>query len=292
MVKLLAERAAAKLNLSLRVTGRRPDGYHELDSIFLPLALSDAVSLELRTGAEASVRLLCDAPGLGDEANNLASRAAKAFLAEFAIEAAVLIHLDKRIPVGAGLGGGSSDAGTVLRIIARLARIDAPDRLRKIALGLGADVPYFLDPRPARVRGIGEQIAPIGGVVAMPLVLAIPPFAIATAGVFRALKKESWSGAADAADVAALVRGTITKAAIVNDLTSVAAIEHPQIAELTSLLETLGARAAQMTGSGSAVFGIFATRDEAEHAARTAERGAPDTKFVVTETIASPPGST
>jgi len=287
MVKLLAERAAAKINVFVRVTSRRADGYHVLDSIFLPIALADSVSIEYRDGAGRSVRLLCDAPELGDPSTNLASRAATAFLDEFNLDAAVLIRLQKQIPVGAGLGGGSSDAGAVLRMLARLARIETPAELHRIAVGLGADVPFFLDPRPAHVTGIGEKIALLDSVAAMPVVLAIPPFGIATAGVFRALKKENWSGPVDAAAINSVRRGAITPAIAVNDLASVAAAQHPEIATLTALLESLGARAAQMTGSGSAVFGIFASAGEAERAAHSARERMPDTRFIVTETIAS-----
>ena len=288
MVKLLAERAAAKINFFLRVIGRRADGYHELDSIFLPIALADSVSIEYRVGANRSVRLLCDAAELGDPATNLASRAATAFLNDFNLDASVLIRLDKQIPVGAGLGGGSSDAGAVLRMMARLARIDAPAELHRIAVALGADVPFFLDPRPARVTGIGEKITPLDGIAAMPLVLAIPPFEIATAGVFRALKKENWSGPANAADIDAIRRGEITSAIMINDLASVATAQHPEISALLELFKSLGARAAQMTGSGSAVFGVFASAAEAKGVAAMAKNRTPDTAFLVTEAAASP----
>ncbi|HUA36130.1 MAG TPA: 4-(cytidine 5'-diphospho)-2-C-methyl-D-erythritol kinase [Candidatus Binataceae bacterium] len=287
MVKLLAERAGAKINLFLRVTGRRADGYHELDSIFLPIALADSVSIEYRDGVGRSVRLLCDATELGDPATNLASRAATAFQNQFNLDASVLIRLDKRIPVGAGLGGGSSDAGAVLRMMARLARIDAPAELHRIAISLGADVPFFLDPRPARITGIGEKLATLEGIGSMPLVLALPPFGIATAGVFRVLKKENWRGPAEAADIEAVRRGDITSAIAVNDLAAVAAEQHPEISTLIELLKSLGACAAQMTGSGSAVFGIFGSRDEAERAAQAAQQRAPKTRFVVTATIGS-----
>jgi 4-diphosphocytidyl-2-C-methyl-D-erythritol kinase len=283
MVKLVAERAVAKINLFLRVVGRRPDGYHQLDSIFLPVLLADEVRLELRTPAERSVRLICDAPALGDEASNLASRAARAFLDEFKIDASVLIQLEKRIPVGAGLGGGSSDAGAVLRMMSRLARIDAPTQLATIAVKLGADVPFFLDPKPARVGGIGEVIEPLAGFPSIPLVLAIPSFGIATASVFKGLTPQDWSGRAPESDVAAASRGEITQAIAVNDLAVVAEREHREVGELRTLLNSLGARAAQMTGSGSAVFGVFASTADAERAASPARVDRPDTTFIVTE---------
>jgi 4-diphosphocytidyl-2-C-methyl-D-erythritol kinase len=285
MVKLVAERAVAKINLFLRVVDRRPDGYHELDSIFLPIALADEVSMELRTPGERAVRLICEAPGLGDEASNLASRAARAFLDEFEIDASVLIHLEKRIPVGAGLGGGSSDAGAVLRMMSRLTRIDAPSRLHAIAVKLGADVPFFLDPEPARVGGIGEIIKPLDAFPSIPVVLAIPPFEIATASVFKGLRPENWSRRAPDGHVAAANRGEITQAIAVNDLAVVAEREHREIGDLRTLLHSLGARAAQLTGSGSAVFSVFASTADAERAAAAARIGRPDTTFISTETV-------
>ena len=117
MVKLLAERAFAKINLFLRVTGRRADGYHELDSIFVPVSISDRITIEVRPAPTSSVTLECNIASLGDPQSNLASRAARAFMSEFGISAHVMIDLEKTIPAGAGLGGGSSDAGTVLRML-------------------------------------------------------------------------------------------------------------------------------------------------------------------------------
>src|SRR5580704_7927057 len=140
MVKLLAERAFAKINLFLRVTGRREDGYHELDSIFLPISISDRLRIEVRPAPTSSVTLRCNDASLSDEQSNLASRAAREFMREFGISAHVIIDLEKTIPAGAGLGGGSSDAGTVLRMLASMtqASSDHFGRMRKIAVGLGA----------------------------------------------------------------------------------------------------------------------------------------------------------
>src|SRR5207245_10748885 len=115
----------------------------------------------VRVGPVSSVSLLCDTAGLGSDEQNLAVRAARAFMAEFVIVAEVRIDLRKEIPAGAGLGGGSSDAGAILRMLARLYHVDDRDRLAGIAAKIGADVPFFLDPAPARVRGIGELIEPL-----------------------------------------------------------------------------------------------------------------------------------
>src|SRR5579863_2095028 len=195
-VRLLAERAPAKINVYLRVVGKRDDGYHLLDSVFLPIDFSDRVHVEVRTSTRRAVTLRCDEASLADIDMNLASRAAQLFLDEFNLSGEVRIELFKKIPAGAGLGGGSSDAGTVIRSLARLFHIDSPARIAKIAASLGADVPFFLDPRPARIGGIGEKISPLENPVAIPLVIAMPAFATSTGAVFKSVKRENWSGAA------------------------------------------------------------------------------------------------
>ena len=169
MVKLLAEPAPAKINLFLRVVGRRADGYHELDSVFVPVSLCDQVRVEIRveprSAAGTTIAMHCDRDDLPAGEKNLAWRAADTFLGEFGAEIhrprEVAIDLRKEIPIGAGLGGGSSDAGAVLRMMAALCRVDDLSRLARVALALGADVPFFLDPHVAHVGGVGERIAPL-----------------------------------------------------------------------------------------------------------------------------------
>jgi 4-diphosphocytidyl-2-C-methyl-D-erythritol kinase len=288
MVKIVEELACAKINLFLRVTGRRADGYHELDSVFLPISLADEIRLEVRSSEETSITLNCDAPALASSQRNLATRAAHAFMSEFDLAAQVQIDLSKRIPVAAGLGGGSSDAGAVLRMLARAAEIeDAEDRSRmhRIALSLGADVPFFLDPRPSRINGIGELIVPMPTVPRMPIVIVAPPFEVPTAAIFRALKPEDWSGAAPDTDIEAIVRGEISPAITVNDLAAAAIAQFPEIRRLKGLLEDSGARAAQMSGSGGAVFGVFESIEKAQQAAEKVRRRAPFATTVAATTL-------
>jgi len=292
MVTELSGRACAKINLFLRVTGQRADGYHELDSVFLPISLADEIRLEIRKADEPSVAVKCNVTELGRSQNNIAARAARSFMSEFDLVAEVLIDLNKRIPVGAGLGGGSSDAATVLCMMAGAAQLaddDSAGRLRRIALSLGADVPFFLDPCPSRVTGIGERIAPLGSVPSMPIVLAAPPFEVSTAAIFRQLKPEAWSGPASDADVAAVVRGDISQAMLMNDLAAIAIAQFPEIRRLKGLLEDSGARAAQMSGSGGAVFGIFDSTQAAERAAITVRRRAPFATVIAATTSDSDP---
>jgi 4-diphosphocytidyl-2-C-methyl-D-erythritol kinase len=288
MVTEVSGRACAKINLFLRVTGRRDDGYHELDSLFIPVSLADEIRLEIQSAGEASVALECNIPELARSRNNLAAQAARSFMTEFGLAAEVTIDLRKHIPPGAGLGGGSSDAGTVLCMMAAAAQLTdeaSASRLRRIGLSLGADVPFFLDPRPARVTGIGERIAAVGGVPRMPLVLAIPPFEVATAAIFRALEPAGWSGAAPDDHIASIVRGEVLPEITVNDLAAIACARFPEIRRLKVLLEDSGARAAQMSGSGGAVFGIFDSTEAAESAAARIRRRAPFATVIAAATL-------
>ena len=159
MVRVLAP---AKLNLGLRILDRRPDGYHEIETVFVPLHLCDEIEIE--PGAEPGVQLRCNLPGLVTDERNLVVRAALATCDALGVEPSLRVSLHKRIPVAAGLGGGSSDAAATIRgIESLLGRQLDPGRRRDLARQLGADVPFFLDPRPALGRGIGEILEPIEG---------------------------------------------------------------------------------------------------------------------------------
>ena len=278
MVKLLGENAPAKINLFLRVVGRRPDGYHELDSVFLPVSLCDRVTIAIRPGVSGRVSIRCDDAALPTDDRNLAVRAANAFMAGFGIEMDIAIELRKRIPMGAGLGGGSSDAGAVLRMLAALCRIDDSARLAEIAVRLGADVPFFLNPMPARVGGIGEQITPLPSLPDLSFVIAVPPLEAPTAAVYRALLPEDWSGPASNEDMCAIIEGRTEPRLLVNDLAKPAMARWPAIASLKAMVEDAGARGAAMTGSGCGVFGIFDSLSRAEAAAVEVRLRAPDSR--------------
>jgi 4-diphosphocytidyl-2-C-methyl-D-erythritol kinase len=275
MVKLISAFVPAKLNLYLRVVGRRADGYHELDSIFVPITIGDRIALETRPSRRPLVNLCGSFGNLPAGERNLAVRAAYDFMAEFAVAAEVLIDLRKSIPIGAGLGGGSSDAGTVLRMLSTLFRIDEPGRLARVAVKIGADVPFFLDPVPARVTGIGDRIAPLGAVAQRALVVAVPPVEVPTATVFRDLQPEDWSGPAPDEDVRVIMAGSASANLFINDLARVAMARWPEIAQTKAHLEELGALAAAMTGSGAGVFGIFASPADANRAAAEMKRRNP-----------------
>lgn len=278
-MRALTLRAPAKVNLGLRITGRRDDGYHTIDSLFVPLDLADQLTIEVdedENGRGSSIRLTLSgeaAAGLPAGDDNLVSRAARAFLDRSQRTVGVKIALDKQIPAGAGLGGGSSDAGSVLRGLAQLLpEALPPGELAELALGLGADVPFFLDPRPSRVRGIGERIEPLAGVPALSLLLVHPGISVATAGVYAAWDERE----------AALTRkpprptmppafgpgleASALQGLLENDLEPPAVRLCPPIAQLEEQIASLGALAVGMSGSGGTVFGVFEDRNGAEEA--------------------------
>lgn len=272
------------MNLGLQITGRRDDGFHLLDSLFAPLDFGDEVRVAAAAGAASvSLELVIDPDsGLLDQeipagSDNLAARAAAGFLEKSNYPAAVSIELTKRVPAGGGLGGGSSDAAAVLRALAELfpGALSEP-ALAALALELGADVPFFLNPRPSRVRGIGEQIEPLADVPEFALVLANPGISLATSVVygawdeaFAALTPHSPRPTMPPAfgpgfDVSAL------SGWLWNDLEAPAVRLCPPIANLQEQLTSLGALAVGMSGSGATVFGVFASREEADKVAEVA----------------------
>ena len=239
---LLRLPAPAKLNLFLHVTGRRDDGYHLLESVFVPITLADTVTLTRR---DDGVIQLIDAPEGIEPATELSCRAALALKQATGCHFGVDIHIEKRIPQGAGLGGGSSDAATTLLGLNRLWQLRR-DRteLQALAARLGADVPFFVFGLPALARGIGEHLLSLS----LPLadyVVAFPGTGLATAGVFTdaALKRDS---APCPAEVFGLDYGH-------NDLQPVAERLQPRIAELATAFARAGATP-RMTGSGACVF--------------------------------------
>ena len=290
-----SESAPAKLNLGLRVVGLRSDGYHLLESAFVPIDLADRVLVELDPAGPRKVALAVEGgpPELADPARNLAARAAAVFLEAAGIEASVRLSLEKRVPVGAGLGGGSSDAAAVLRALAaRFPGALESRALADLALALGADVPFFLDPRPARVSGVGERIEPLP-LAAVPILVVTPFPPLATREVFAAFDRDrgelTASGpgrnlarlpallVAEPADRSAdpdrsdseLADSELT-ALLGNDLEPAATRLRPGIARVRAEIQRTGARAVGMSGSGPSVFGVF--RDE-RSAQAAAERG-------------------
>ncbi len=265
MVRVLAP---AKLNLGLELVARRADGYHEIETIFVPLRLYDELELE---AAESGVRLHCDVGDLPVDDGNLAVRAARETCAALGLEPALRIVLRKRIPVGAGLGGGSSDAAaTILGVESLTGRsLDAAAR-RDLALGLGADVPFFLDPRPAFGRGVGERLEPLEAVPELAWMLVCLPFQVSTAQAYRAASREL-TLPRRGSSIAALLGPSGVVGSPRNDLEAFAVRNHPEIERAREALIAEGARVTGMSGSGPTVYGHFDSAEMAQAAAARIE---------------------
>ena len=261
-------RAPAKINLCLRIVGRRVDGYHSLDSYVVPISLFDELSLRVEASSEPHVTFRSNLRRL-DAATDLTVRAAHLFMRRTGKPLRVAIRLLKHIPIGAGLGGGSSDAAAALHCLAAASRpIVSRRRLRGWSLELGADVPFFVEGRPARIRGIGELVSPLRTVPPWALVLAFPGVGLSTAEVYRAydrsLTKKQGKSSIRASALARVPPAEI----LMNDLETAATRLFPEIHALKVRLEELGAVSALMTGSGSAVFGIWNEKRGARTAAQ------------------------
>ena len=262
--------APGKVNFGLRILGRRPDGYHTLESLFLPIDHADGVTLSLRDAPGVGLRVSGDAAaGVPADARNLAVRAAESLLVAAGHAGGVAIELVKRLPSPGGLGGGSSDAGSVLRGLAELLPGTVSiERLRALALALGADVPFFLDPRPALVGGIGERVEPVAALPSFALLLAHPGVPLATAEVYAAYDEGSRSltPPGSGPSIRPLLALRDLRSLVVNDLEPAATRLCPAVAELRKEIEAAGALAVSLSGSGPTVFGVFPSERAAEGA--------------------------
>lgn len=251
----IVEAAPAKLNLALHVRRRRPDGYHDLETLFAFCRDGDVISLAPAPADSFAITGPFGA-ALAGEGDNLVTRARDAFRAAFGVSDPCAIVLEKNLPVASGIGGGSADAAATLRALARLHGVTPDDRrLFDIAAGLGADVPACLLGRSAIGYGRGDDLRPVEGYAGTPVVLVNPGVAVSTARVFA-----GWDG---------VDRGPIGGDPAVgrNDLTAAAITAAPVIAEVLAALEALaGARLARMSGSGATCFALV---DDAKAAAAT-----------------------
>lgn len=260
----LATGAPCKINLLLNVLGRRPDGFHQIETILCPVAVFDR--LEFST-APHGVALSCDDPALPVDQTNLVVRAAEAFLERASIASGVHIRLEKRIPVAAGLGGGSSDAAHTLAGLNRLfGQPLTAESLHGIAAELGSDVPFFLDPAPALATGRGEQIQHVGVLSALRgrwLFLVYPGFGVPTRWAYQALAHfpDALNGLPGRATrlIELLQTGHLADAAaqFYNALEAPVLAKHPILLLYQRFLREEGAIATMMSGSGSSTFAIL-----------------------------------
>ena len=263
------EKACAKVNLTLCVGNKRQDGYHEVTSVMQRISLWDTVTVQRGTGRD---RLLCDAPVTEDENDNLCMRAAKVFFAETGLKSdGVTVTLEKRIPMQAGLGGGSSDAAAVLRALRTLYAPDISDgRLETLAARLGSDVPFFIRGGTQLATGRGEVVSPLPQLAAGWFVVVKPDEGYSTAEMYRRLDEPG----------SVLVRNSryMQDAVAANNVHAVAVELHnsfergvPKDSSLRTIKDALraqGALGTLLSGSGSAVFGLF---DDQSAAAAAAE---------------------
>ncbi|GHV50350.1 4-diphosphocytidyl-2-C-methyl-D-erythritol kinase [Deltaproteobacteria bacterium] len=265
-------RAGCKINLFLLISGRRDDGYHLLDSLFLPLPTPfDTITITPKD--ESGLDFACNDSALAGS-DNIMAKACAVFAKATGFHPGLAVFLDKKIPYGAGLGGGSSDAAALLLYLNREARRENKDltdkALAELAAGLGADVPFFLLNRPARVSGIGEIIHPCANPLrGLHLVLVAPPIPVASAWAYKAYDEKNSNKHTRSVltnrvmgDSTPLVRGISVK----NDLAPVVFARHPELRKIVASLYAFNAAAAAMSGSGSSIFGLYEKEPDARDA--------------------------
>ncbi|GAB5521274.1 MAG: 4-(cytidine 5'-diphospho)-2-C-methyl-D-erythritol kinase [Rhodothermales bacterium] len=265
----LQARAPAKINLGLHVLRRRTDGFHDLDTVFLRIGWAD----RLRLHPADQLTLTCSDPTLPTDGRNLCMKAAQLFMAHYGIAQGAALHLEKHLPYGAGLGGGSSDAATTLLMLAEWFDVETDaDTLHVLAAELGSDVPFFLGPDAARGTGRGTDLTPLtlpdGSPYRLPyaLVVAVPEVHVSTAEAYGAITPND----VERPGLAELVASNDLdrwQHELVNDFEAPIIALHPAIGQVKQALTEAGAGYAAMSGSGSAVFGVFTSNAKAVAAA-------------------------
>ena len=267
-------RAYAKVNLDLRVLGTRPDGYHELRTVFQSIALHDSLLCVSRPGDFA---LQCRTPGIPLDESNLVWKSATLLWSALDRPGQprdIAITIKKRVPLQAGLGGGSADAAAALHALARLWGNAPLTLIRDVASMIGADVPYFLSGGTALGLGRGEEIYPLVDLPTHWVVIVRPPYGISTAEAYAWYDEDRAAGLREPREPQMLPVPWPTRAAqMINDLEPPVVRRHPEIGGLKSQLRELGAVAAAMSGSGSAVFGLFRNQAAAKRAIRPLSKG-------------------
>ena len=267
-MKQAAVQAHAKINLTLDVTGRRPDGYHDVCMVMQSIGVHDIVTVAVGTGS-GSISLRTVGSDLPSDHRNLAYRAAELFLKETGISCdGISIVIEKHIPVAAGLAGGSTDAAAVLTLLDQLydTQLHTEQRM-KMGLQLGADVPFCMVGGTMLAEGIGEKLTALPDAPQAHVVLCKPPFAVSTPAIYRAIDSAEITARPDtdamlraiqAGDVAAVSR------LLYNVMQPVTAEMHPEVTEICKMMRENGALGSIMSGSGPSVFGLFPDHDQAQ----------------------------
>ncbi len=252
--------APAKLNLYLKVIGERQDGYHEILSLMVPISLFDEIYIEK---LDHGIKFDCDDSCLPKDERNLAVKAAKLYLEKTGIREGIYIQLKKNIPIAAGLGGGSSNAASILKALNRIYNKIPEEELLKLAVYIGADVPFFLKQTPCLAKGIGEILEPLPHRPISFLVIT-PHIHISTGWVYSQFKLDLTKS--EQSSIKNLwERGNI-EAILYNDLEKVTIKHFPVISEIKDLLIKKGAKGVLMSGSGPTVFGVFESEEIAYRA--------------------------
>ncbi|HZT57722.1 MAG TPA: 4-(cytidine 5'-diphospho)-2-C-methyl-D-erythritol kinase [Pyrinomonadaceae bacterium] len=261
--------AFAKVNLGLRVLGRRADGYHEIETVFQSITLHDNLTFESRPVGR--VELNCSDPGIPTDESNLVIRAAEALRERFGVCFGARIELEKIIPAGGGLGGGSSDAAVALVALAHLWKIETTkEELSEIGARLGADVPFFLTGGTALGTGTGAEISPLEDAKKMHLVVVAPGVQVSTAEAYKALNSPALTKDYRVVNLsvsrAEAEFSDSLREVMPNDFEAVVTRLQPEIGRAREALLRAGARRATLSGSGSSLFGVFESEGEAERA--------------------------
>jgi 4-diphosphocytidyl-2-C-methyl-D-erythritol kinase len=248
----------AKINWTLRVLGRRDDGFHELCTIFQTVSLHDTLHFDLC----GDIRLTCDDPAIPTDERNLIIKAAKLLQHELGVKRGAKIHLEKHIPSPGGLGGGSSNAAVALMGLSRLWDLAPTEEdLLRFAAWLGSDVPFFVAGGTALGTGRGEQISELGDIEAQKLLIVSPAVDISTADVFGSLGAPSLTNTAPDTNLTVCRKGVESfdprHSELKNDLEQTVFAQYPEVERVRNTLLELGAVKAAMSGSGASVFGIF-----------------------------------
>jgi 4-diphosphocytidyl-2-C-methyl-D-erythritol kinase len=254
--------AQAKVNLLLHVLAREASGYHSIETVFLRLDLSDDLRVRVANGRSLDcVGAVIPAGGLGPVEKNLGFRAAVAYSEAVGWPGGFAIEIEKRIPVGAGLGGGSADAGAVLRVLDAMSPSPLGPRLIELATALGADVPFMTIESPmALAWGRGERLFPLHVLEARPVAIVVPSFPVSTADAYAWVSNDrgAYSPAAHMISPESVATWEEIVAVASNDFEAPVARRHPEIAEVVDTLDSMDAVISMLSGSGSTVFGVFA----------------------------------
>ncbi|MGH9971642.1 MAG: 4-(cytidine 5'-diphospho)-2-C-methyl-D-erythritol kinase [Pyrinomonadaceae bacterium] len=263
----------AKINLSLRILGKRPDGYHEVETVLQTVSLHDELRFAANEGRD--IVMSCDDPSIPTDESNLIVRAANGLRTYYEVKSGAFISLEKRIPAKGGLGGGSSNAATTLIGLTQLWTLTPKfSELIEIAAGLGADVPFFLHGGLARAQGIGTQVLPLPDAVKQHLLIVSPRANVSTVEAYKALRVDALT-TKNSDSILAISRseGKSTDShqwllpdQLENEFERVIFDIEPEIGRAKTALLQAGARGALLAGSGSSVFGIFASQGAQQRA--------------------------